>query len=520
MSAYVWPCAGGYVSSKFGPRKAPTKGASTYHNGIDIAASAGTSILAAKPGRVIFTGYNSARGNYLKIDHSGGIVTLYQHCSKILVSVGTKVNAGQRIALVGSTGISTGAHLHFEVQVNGTPKNPLNYVSPGNTKYTGPAYGGGGTSSTSSSSNSASSKSNSETEQQTAKEITTVVVKSISGSPSAQKITLTGLPAYLSYGVEILIQNDQVYFPVVEGSVKLEINRKGSPSKLTFTVIKDSIINFQEGNPVTMRFNGTPMFAGFVFKKRRKNKIQIEVTAYDQIRYLKNKDTISYTNKTYGEFLKMVATDYQLQTGSIADTKYKIPSRIEEGTILDMLQNASDLTVINTGVLYVLYDDFGKLTLKPLKEMILDVVVDEEVANGYFYESSIDKSTYNKIKLAVDNDQTGERETYVLNEPNNQGKWGQLQYYEKIDGSSKNTVLAERAKILLNYYNKKQRSLTVEGIFGDARVRGGSLLVVNMDLGDIGVKNYMLVEKVIHKFKGGLHTMDITFSGIRGEFVA
>ena len=152
--------------------------------------------------------------------------------------------------------------------------------------------------------------------------------------------------------------------------------------------------------------------------------------------------------------------------------------------------------------------------------MILDVVVDEEVANGYSYESSIDKSTYNKIKLAVDNDRTGERETYVLNEPNNQGKWGQLQYYEKIDGSSQNTVLAERAKILLNYYNKKQRSLTVEGIFGDARVRGGSLLVVNMDLGDIGVKNYMLVEKVIHKFEGGLHTMDITFSGIRGEFVA
>lgn len=269
-----------------------------------------------------------------------------------------------------------------------------------------------------------------------------------------------------------------------------------------------------------MRFNGIPMFAGFVFKKSRKNKMQIEVTAYDQIRYLKNKDTISYTNKTYGEFLKMVATDYQLQTGSIADTKYKIPSRIEEGTILDMLQNASDLTVINTGVLYVLYDDFGKLTLKPLKEMILDVVVDEEVANGYSYESSIEKSTYNKIKLAVDNDQTGERETYVLNEPNNQGKWGQLQYYEKIDGSSPNTVLAERAKILLNYYNKKQRSLTAEGIFGDARVRGGSLLVVNMDLGDIGVKNYMLVEKVIHKFEGGLHTMDITFSGIRGEFVA
>ena len=65
MSAYVWPCAGGYVSSKFGPRKPPKKGASKYHYGIDIAAGAGTAILAAKPGKCIFRGYNSARGNFL-----------------------------------------------------------------------------------------------------------------------------------------------------------------------------------------------------------------------------------------------------------------------------------------------------------------------------------------------------------------------------------------------------------------------------------------------------------------------
>jgi len=519
MSAYVWPCAGGYVSSKFGPRKAPKKGASTYHNGIDIAAAAGTAILAAKPGKVIFSGFNSARGNYLKVDHGGGVVTLYQHCSKRLASVGAKVNAGQKIALVGSTGISTGPHLHFEVQINGTCKNPLNYVSPGNTRYTGPAYGGGG-STAASGKKSSGSKGSTEDSAPASKEITTVVAKSTTGTGTAQKISLTGLPAHLSYGVEILIQNDQIYLPAVEGSVKLEQSRKGAPAKLTFTVLKDGVLNFQEGNPVTMRFNGKPVFAGFVFKKSRSDGLQINVTAYDQLRYLKNKDTLSYTNKTYGELLSMLATDYHLQVGSVADTKYKIPSRIEEGTLLDMLQNASDLTVVNTGVLYVLYDDFGKLTLKPLKDMILDVVVDEDTAKGYDYESSIDKDTYNKIKLAVDNGQTGERETHVTNEPVNQGKWGQLQYYEKIDGSPTAAVLAERAKILLNYYNKKHRTLTIKGAFGDLRVRGGSLLVVKMGLGDIAVNNYMCVEKVTHTWEHGLHTMDLSLSGIRGEFAA
>lgn len=524
MSAYVWPCAGGYVSSKFGPRKPPKKGASSYHYGIDIAAGAGTSILAAKPGKCIYRGYSSIRGNFLKLDHGGGIVTLYQHCSKIIVSVGAQVKAGQKIALVGSTGCSTGPHLHFEVQIGGVCKNPLNYVSRGNTTYTGPAYGGGGSASSGSGKKSGAAGSgtsgSSETAAPASKEITTVVAKSTTGTGTAQKITLTGLPAHLSYGVEILIQNDQIYLPAVEGSVKLEHSRKGAPSKLTFTVLKDGVLNFQEGNPVTLRFNGKPVFAGFVFKKSRSDNLQINVTAYDQLRYLKNKDTLSYTNKTYAELLSMIATDYHLQVGAVADTKYKIPSRIEEGTLLDMLQNASDLTVVNTGVLYVLYDDFGKLTLKPLKDMILDVVVDEDTAKGYDYESSIDKDTYNKIKLAVDNDQTGERETHVTNEPVNQGKWGQLQYYEKIDGSPTAALLAERAKILLNYYNKKHRTLTIKGAFGDLRVRGGSLVVVKMGLGDIAVNNYMCVEKVTHTWEHGLHTMDLSLSGIRGEFAA
>ena len=95
MSNYVWPVPGGRLSSRFGPRKPPKPGASSYHNGIDIAASAGAPIIAARPGKVILKSYNSARGNYIKIDHGGGIVTLYQHAKSFSVSSGTKVSAGQ-----------------------------------------------------------------------------------------------------------------------------------------------------------------------------------------------------------------------------------------------------------------------------------------------------------------------------------------------------------------------------------------------------------------------------------------
>ena len=146
MGQFVWPCQG-WVSSQFGPRPAPKPGASTYHRGIDIAAGYGTSIVAARSGTVRTVSYSSARGNYCIIQHTGGYSTLYQHCSSISVRAGQTVSAGQVIAKVGSTGISTGPHLHFEVQKNGTPVNPLSYVRPSDTlaNYTGGDIANNGT---------------------------------------------------------------------------------------------------------------------------------------------------------------------------------------------------------------------------------------------------------------------------------------------------------------------------------------------------------------------------------------
>ena len=124
----IWPCASGYISSHFGGRTSPTAGASSNHKGVDIAASTGTSIYAADGGTVVTVSYSSARGNYIVVSHGNGLSTLYQHCSAIYASVGDKVSQGDVIAAVGSTGVATGAHLHFEVWVNGVPVDPENYI--------------------------------------------------------------------------------------------------------------------------------------------------------------------------------------------------------------------------------------------------------------------------------------------------------------------------------------------------------------------------------------------------------
>lgn len=121
------PCPAAYISSEFGGRTSPGGIGSTNHKGRDYAAAAGTPIFAAAAGTVTTVSYNSARGNYVVINH-GDISTWYQHCSTIGVSVGQSVGAGQNIATVGSTGASTGPHLHFEVHVNGTPVDPRLYL--------------------------------------------------------------------------------------------------------------------------------------------------------------------------------------------------------------------------------------------------------------------------------------------------------------------------------------------------------------------------------------------------------
>ena len=325
----------------------------------------------------------------------------------------------------------------------------------------------------------------------------------------------------LFVAVELFIANGTTaYLPPVQEGIEWSTERCGVPGKLTFKVVKDSTLNFTEGCPVKLSVDGKGVFFGFVFKQQRDKNNIITVTAYDQLRYLKNKDTYVYTNKTASQFIKMIADDFNMNVGSISNTGYRIASRVEDNTSLfDMIQNALDLTLENTGEMFVFYDDCGKLTLKNLDSMRVGsdsgwLVIDEDTGQNFDYESSIDDNTYNQIKLVYENESTGRRDVYMAQDSSHINDWGVLQYFATLKKGENGKAKVES---LLELYNAKTRRLKINKAIGDNRVRAGSMIVVNLNLGDMHLQNFMLVEKCSHTYYENEHWMDLTLRG--GEFV-
>lgn len=321
--------------------------------------------------------------------------------------------------------------------------------------------------------------------------------------------------------VELLIGNEsgtKVYQPATQEGIEWSTERRSTPGKLVFKVVRDDVLDFSEGSSVRLRVDGYGVFFGFVFKQQRSKDQIITVTAYDQLRYLKNKDTFIYENKTASQVIQMLATDYSFCTGVLEDTGYVIAQRVEQdASLFEMVENALDLTLTNTGEMFVLYDDFGKLTLKALPSMYVGspgayLMIDEETGENFDYTSSIDDNTYNKVVLK--NNDTN-KDFKVAHDLDNIARWGTLVYTDTYQTGENGQA---KADALLSLYNKKTRNLRISNAIGDNRVRAGSMVVINLGLGDMKLKNFMLVEKCKHTYQESEHWMELTLRG--GEFVA
>lgn len=336
------------------------------------------------------------------------------------------------------------------------------------------------------------------------------------GSKINATVTETGkLP---KCDVSVIVKNGKNQFTVpVKDGMKLTWERKGVPGTLTFEAYYDKKYKITEGNPVLLVVNGTKMFYGFVFARKKGKDGWYSYTVYDQLRYLKNKDTIVFRKKRADQYIRMIAKRFNLQCGKLANTGYVIKKRIEdESELFDMIQTALDDTMMTKNKLYVLYDEVGKLRLKNVSSMkVNDCLIDEETGRDYSYTSTIDSDVYNQIKLVYENTKKGSREVFMMKDNSNINKWGVLQYLEKIDDPDIGKL---KSKALLTLYNKKVRHLSISNVIGNVKVRAGSLVPVVLNLDDIKVANYMIVDKVTHIFNNNEYIMDLNVSG--GDFTS
>ena len=340
-------------------------------------------------------------------------------------------------------------------------------------------------------------------------------------------ITPIPMPIQLNYALTVINKSTGDAW-LIEPQDDVQITRAVDcvPSKMTFKVPKDPNLNFEEGDTVKFTLNGGVVFVGFVFEKQRDGKNTIFVTCYDQLRYLKNKDCYVIGAMTATEFIKMVAEDYHLNCGYMDNTVWKTPDTpktvFKDTSLQEMICRLLDKTAIFTPnhAFYHLFDDGGELRLASFETMKTDIYIDDECMQDVQYTTSIDKDTYNYVKIVrtIPNGADSKLEnTFIAKDDKNIDKWGRLQYL--IVPKEKDINAVAEAKAIMSHKNKKTREIKLKNVIGDVRVRGGSLVYINRNFGDIIVNNYMMVTSVTHTFKTGFHGMDLDLRYVDNDAV-
>lgn len=304
----------------------------------------------------------------------------------------------------------------------------------------------------------------------------------------------------------------------VIGKLTLSSYIEDNPSKCTFTIIKTDGLEFWEGATVSVEVDGYGMFRGFVFtKKRTKDTEIIEVTCYDQLRYLKNKDSKVFENMTSDQIFSKLCDDFVLRHRVVDKSSYVCAPRshADSTTLYEMIKYSLDDTLINSKRWFIVRDNFGVLEHISIRSLVSPYILgDRSGVTGFDYETSIDKDVYNQIKLYRDNTDTGKRDVFIVNDTINGGSnlraWGILQYHSKVEDNLNLAQIEQRALGILSLYNNVNRKLRL-ACLGIPSIFAGSIFNCKIsDLGDISLDSNLLVTDCTHNIENNVHTMELT----------
>lgn len=277
---------------------------------------------------------------------------------------------------------------------------------------------------------------------------------------------------------------------------------------LKAAVVKCGELDFAEGAAVRLLVDGTELFGGRVFTKRRTRPEVIEVVAYDEMRFLQNRDCCVFAGVETGVMLKQIAAMLQLAVGDVAQTGWLLRARAYDNRrYIDMVQAALDEVLAEKNKHFVVLAENGKLCLRDCRAMQLDLCLELESFGVYEYRTTIDEGYANRVKLIYEDKRKAARRQFVAEDGAAIQQVGVLQYVHRSAAADEETAAEAKAK--LRQMKQRQERLLVSGAPGDVAVRGGAVVWVRLDLGDRIVDSQALVRSAKHRFVSGVCVMDL-----------
>ncbi len=207
---------------------------------------------------------------------------------------------------------------------------------------------------------------------------------------------------------------------------KWETTLENQPGKLTFTYLDDNKVTINEGSPISFKVDGKGVFFGYIFKRGKKKDEKVPITAYDQMRYLKNKDTYVTSNLSASKIFTQICNDFNLKNSVKNATTYTVSPRVHDNkSLFEIIQFGIDETLIKTGNWFMIRDNFGTLEFISINNLKTDLFIgDESLLINYDYESSIYEDSFNQVKLIKENKETKKREIYLVKDSSTIKQWG------------------------------------------------------------------------------------------------
>lgn len=312
-------------------------------------------------------------------------------------------------------------------------------------------------------------------------------------------------------GLRVYIKSKLKVFEAVAAKEAVLERESFCAAKFTFTVIKDGVISFDQGDAISVKYNGEVIFTGFVFSKERTKDGLIRTEAYDGLRYLKNRRTYTRGRMTLDEIVSKICDDNNLRKGQIKKSSVTLaPMAAERISLLDVIKKAASETELRGGGKFYLIDDKGYVCLKSEEDMHTDMLISAHFAENFLYRDTIDDKVYNMVEVYSDKPKYNLRTVTTVSDSGTMKKWGTLILSKKA-ADPMNAL--EEAKGLLNKYSRVNRNIKIKGVSGRIDIFGGSGVYLSLAMGDLLTECAMKVEKAVHRFENNAYLMDIYLKG-------